>query len=286
MYHSRNVGALRRIKHSAESRKAMQNSLYGLSLIMLLLASPCVGSFAGLVADRLPAGRPLLWGRSSCAGCGRILSFMDLVPILGWLINRGACRTCGARIAIRYPLIELAALAIALWSVFVLPGWIAFAGCLLGWSLMTLTIIDLDHLLLPDAITLPLIAAGFGVFLLIDPARLPAHGLGALAGFLLIMGLRLIFGRLIGREAVGLGDAKLLAAAGAWVSWEGLASVVLLAAGSALLVHVAEAVLSRAKPNIGSPGREIPFGPYIGGGLWLVWLYGPLDLAGIMANPL
>ena len=179
-------------------------------------------------------------------------------------------------------MIELAALAIALWSLFVLPGWIAFAGCLLGWSLMTLAIIDVDHRLLPDEITLPLAAAGLVVFLIIDPASLPAHGLGALAGFLLVLGLRLVFNRLMGREAVGLGDAKLLAAAGAWVSWEGLPSVILLGAGGALIVHVAMAALSRARPEIGQPAREIPFGPYIAAGLWLVWLYGPLDIAGLL----
>ncbi len=240
--------------------------------LFLLLAAPCVGSFLGLVAVRLPEGRSVLGGRSACPLCGAVLGFLDLVPILGWRLARGRCRHCGAPISWTYPAIELAALAVAVWSLAVLPGWLAWASCALGWSLIALAAIDARHLLLPDALTLPLIPAGLAVAWLVDPAKLPDHALGAGAGFLTLGAVAVLYRRLRGREGLGLGDAKLFAAAGAWVSWEGLPSVLLLAAAGALLWHLVATRLSGRRLE----GRELPFGPYLAAAIWLVWLYGPV----------
>ena len=227
-----------------------------------------------MVAVRLPEGRSVLRGRSACAHCGTQLGFLDLVPILGWTLARGRCRHCGAAVSWSYPAIEVAALAVAAWSLAVLPGWLAWAGCLLGWSLIALAVIDARHLLLPDALTLPLVPAGFAVAWLVEPVKLADHVLGAAAGFLALAAVGIAYRRLRGRVGLGLGDAKLFAGAGAWVTWQGLPSVLLLAAAAALAWHLVAARFGGRQLE----GRELPFGPYLGAALWLVWLYGPIVL--------
>ena len=241
--------------------------------LTLLVAAPFIGSFLGLVIDRLPAGRGVLWGRSACSHCGHTLGLRDLVPVLGWLAQGGRCRHCGQSIGRIYPLLELATLAIAAWCAWLLPGLLAWAGFALGASLLVLAAIDRRHRLLPDEIALPLIPAGLAVAWWIDPAKLWSHAAGAIAGFVLIMAVRWAYARLRGREGIGIGDAKLMAAAGAWVSWEGLPSVLLLAAAAALLFSLAAAARSRRL----TAQQMVAFGPYIALGLWTVWLYGPLE---------
>lgn len=248
--------------------------LLRLDALFLLLAAPCIGSFLGVLVDRLPAGRTLVLGRSACDHCGTTLAPRDLVPVLGWLANRGRCRYCQQPIAARYPAIELAALGLAFWSLAVLPGWLAWAGAALGWTLLTASLIDWQHMILPDRLTLPLIPAGLAVIWLLDPARLSAHLVGALAGFGLVLTIALLYRRLRGRDGIGLGDAKLLAAAGAWVSWEGLPSIILLASTAGLLAALLGRLLGRSL----EAQQELPFGPYLAAGFWLTWLYGPLVL--------
>lgn len=242
--------------------------------IAVALVGLCVGSFIGVVADRLPAGEPLVWTRSACAGCGRRLGARDLIPLFGWALNRGRCRFCAAPIGYRYPLIELAAAAIALWSFAVVPGWLAWATCALGWTLLALGLIDARHLYLPDGLNLPLIPAGLLVAWAVDPAELPSHAAGAAAGFLLVAVLRAAYERWRGLEGIGLGDAKLLAGAGAWLSWHGLPSVLIVASGAALLAYlVRSGVAGRSLKD-----QEMAFGPFIAGAFWLVWLYGEISL--------
>ena len=242
--------------------------------VALALVGLCVGSFIGVVADRLPAGEPLVWARSACAGCGRRLAARDLIPLLGWALNRGRCRSCAAPIGTRYPLIELAAVAIALWSFAVVPGWLAWATCALGWTLLALALIDARHLYLPDGLNLPLIPAGLLVAWTINPAELPTHAAGAAAGFLLFAALREGYRRLRDREGIGLGDAKLLAGAGAWLSWQGLPSVIIVASGAALLAYLARSGFAGRSLK----DQEMAFGPFIAGAFWLVWLYGEISL--------
>jgi leader peptidase (prepilin peptidase)/N-methyltransferase len=240
--------------------------------LFLLLAAPCVGSFLGVVVERLPAGRPLVWGRSACPHCGRRLGLVDLVPLVGWLVGRGRCRTCGQALGVFYPAIELLALLVALWSLAVVPGWPAWATCGLGWALLALAAIDWRHLILPDSLTLPLVPAGLAVTWWLRPERLVDHAIGAVAGFAFLALVAALYHRLRGRHGLGLGDAKLLAAAGAWVSWQGLPTVVLWGAAAGLLGALVQVRLGGTL----DPQRELPFGPYLAGGLWLVWLYGPL----------
>ena len=235
-------------------------------------AAPFVGSFLGVIAERLPAGRPVLIARSACPACDHRLGARDLVPVLSWLFNRGRCRHCGAALGLFYPGIELAALVLALWAAAVVSGWLLWASCALGWLLLALAVIDARRLVLPDALVLPLIPVGLALAYAVEPARVAEHALGAVLGFAAFVGLGWAWRRLRGRDALGLGDAKLLAAAGAWVSWTGLGGVVLIAAASGLAFALARAVCGHPF----AADARLPFGPHLALGLWITWLHGPI----------
>lgn len=239
-----------------------------------ILAAPFVGSFLGVLVLRLPAGDGVVLGRSACPHCGRALGARDLVPVLSWLAHGGRCRHCRAGLSRFYPAVELAALAVALWAAALLDGWLLWAACAFGWTLLALALIDWRHLILPDSLTLPLIPAGLAVAYALAPANLAPHAVGAVAGFAVFWLVGLGYRRLRGREGLGLGDAKLMAAAGAWLSWTGLPSVVVAAGALALAAVLAGSFAGRAP----SWTDKVPFGTYLAAAAWLVWLYGPLRL--------
>lgn len=244
--------------------------------IFLILAAPFVGSFLAVLIVRLPEGRPWALARSACPACDRRLGPRDLIPLLSWLLSRGRCRYCGARIGVFYPAVEMAALLIAVWAASQFSGWLLVASCVLGWCLLALAVIDQRHGILPDELTLPLVPLGLVVAWFLNPDFLWAHVLGAALGFAAFAAIAWAYRRLRGMDGLGLGDAKLLAAAGAWLSWSGLASVVLLGAVSALAV-----VLLRALFGASISAKErIAFGPYLCLAIWVVWLYGPLTFGG------
>ena len=233
-----------------------------------VLAAPFIGSFLGVVVRRLPEGRPIAWSRSHCEGCGARLGVRDLVPLFSWLAGRGRCRFCGRPLEWFYPLIELAALAVALISLFVDNGADVWLDCLLGWWLLTLAWIDVRCWLLPDSLTLPLIIAGLAAAAAFDPEGLTDRAFGAAAGYLGLRIVALIYRALRGRDGLGGGDAKLLAAAGAWVGLRALPQVVLLAALAGLL---AAACLRLSGIRLDAQSA-IPFGPFLALAIWLVWL--------------
>lgn len=240
--------------------------------VALLLSAPFIGSFLGVLIDRLPNGQRVVFDRSHCSDCLHVLNPRDLIPLLSGVLSGGRCRYCGSRIGARYPAIELAALGIAVWSVIVLPGWLALAGCGLGWVLLTLAVIDFRSFLLPDQLTLPLIAAGVLVAWLNHPATLSDHVAGAVIGLIGFLAVGLLYRRMRSREGLGMGDAKLLAAAGSWVAWQGLPSVVLYGAVSGLALVLGRSLMGHRL----SAAEPIPFGPHLCLGAWLVWLYGPV----------
>jgi leader peptidase (prepilin peptidase)/N-methyltransferase len=246
-----------------------------LETVAVLLAAPFVGSFLGVAIERLPAGRPIAFGRSRCDACGATLGARDLVPVVSWLRQRGRCAYCKAELGAFYPIIELAALAVALSAAWVLSGWLLLVSCALGWTLLTAAAIDQRHFLLPDVLTLPLIPAGLAVAWAIDPALLVPHALGALTGFAAFATIAALYRRVRRREGLGLGDAKLLAAAGAWLGWQALPGMVVLAALCALAVALARALTGDRV----SATTRIAFGGYLALAFWLVWLLGPPILA-------
>ena len=244
------------------------------SAVILLVVAPFVGSFLGLLIERLPVRENVVLGRSRCGECGVALGPLDLVPLLSWVASGGRCRHCQAALGWFHPGIELAALGIALWSVLVAPGWLAWASAGLGWTLLVLAVIDQRHMILPDVLSLPLIPAGLAVAALIPAGAFNHHMAGVVAGAVSLCAVAWAYQRLTGREGLGIGDVKLFSAAGAWVGWQGLPSVLLIGAATGL---VAACILARAK-GVSGPKEPVAFGPYLALGLWITWLYGPVNV--------
>lgn len=236
-------------------------------------AAPFIGSFLGLLIRRLPENRPVAWARSVCETCGHPLGPRDLVPLLSWLLGRGRCRFCGRPVGWFYPAVELAALVVALFAIAADRGPAVWLDCLLGWWLLALAWIDARNWLLPDVLTLPLVLAGLAAAALFVPETLFARALGAALGYASMRAVAWIYKKTRSGDGLGGGDAKLFAAAGAWVGALALPSVILVAALSALL---AAALLRLAGVRL-TARSAIPFGPFLALALWLVWLLGPLS---------
>ncbi len=239
-----------------------------------ILLSPFIGSFLGVVIDRLPEGRRILIDRSTCDSCGRALGPLELIPIISYLWQGGRCRMCQAKLRPYYLWIELAALAVALSAVLVLSGWLLWVSLLLGWSLLALAVIDARHKILPDSINLPLIPIGLGVTWLHSPALLTDHLIGAVLGFSSLAIIAWTYRRLRQRDGLGLGDAKLLSAAGAWLGWAALPGLLVAAAVCALVFSVARSVFGDRLHLT----DEIAFGPFLALAFWASWLLGPIIL--------
>jgi len=226
------------------------------------------GSFANVVVVRLPAGGSLLRPGSHCRACGAPIGWSDNIPIWSYLARRGRCRACGGAFSARYLLIELlvAALSALLWWRASLAPSLALAAArfviefLFMGTLVVLTFIDLEHMILPDKITLPGIVVFFGLGFL-EPGT-PAfwHRLiGAALGFGFVWAVAEVFYRLTKREGLGLGDGKLLALVGAFLGWQALPVTLFLAALQGLLVVVPVRALARQRVL----GVEVPFGPFL-----------------------
>ncbi len=238
--------------------------------LVAILVAPFVGSFIGLVATRHGTGRGVVSGRSQCDACGRTPSVRDLVPIASWIWLRGRCRTCGARIVALQFWVEMGSLALAVVAAVVLPGVLVWAGCALAWLLIAIAAIDARHGQIPDALSLPLLAIGLGIDGLGGRLAFVDGAIGAAAGFAVFFAIAWTYRRLRGRDGLGDGDFRLAAAAGAWVGWQGLPAVVLYGAASGL----AGALVMTGGLRGLDGARPIPFGPFLGLGTWIVWMWG------------
>ncbi len=236
-----------------------------------LLMAPFVGSFLGVLIRRLPARRDVVMGRSACDSCGHVLGPLELVPLVSFATLGGRCRHCDVPIGRFHPAVELAAIAVAASAAWTIgdDAALLWAGCGLGWTLLTLAWIDALHMRLPDVLTLPLLLAGLAATWWLDPDTLAAHAMGAAAGYLSIAALAVAYRRLRGRDGIGLGDAKLLGAAGAWLGWQALPWVVL----SAALAGIGVAVLSQLRGATITRATALPFGPCLAVAIWAIFLY-------------
>lgn len=234
--------------------------------------APFIGSFLGVLIERLPAGRSVIVARSRCESCHHALAPQDMIPLLSWCLTKGRCRYCSAHIGGFYPCIELVALAIAAWATLTVSGWLVPASAIFGWTLLALAVIDWRHLVLPDPLTLFLAASGIAVTALLLPDRLLHHFIGAVAGYVALAAIAYLYARLRGRQGLGQGDAKLFGGLGAWVSWAGLPSILLVASALALGFVLVQSL--SGKPI--RPDSKLPFGTFLAAAGWVVWLYGPL----------
>jgi leader peptidase (prepilin peptidase)/N-methyltransferase len=238
-----------------------------------VLAAPFVGSFMGVLIQRLPANLPVVFGRSACPHCSARLSAWELVPLASFLLLRGRCRHCRQPIGLLHPAVELAAVGISLWAVSVDSDPVRlWTDCGLGWTLLTLAWIDCTSYLLPDVLTLPLLLAGLALTWGIQPEALTDHCLATVVGYLSFQGLAFAYRRLRGRDGLGGGDAKLIAGAGAWCGLALLPFVVLGSAIAGLLAALGFALTGRAVTS----RTRIAFGPCIALAFWLAWMHGGL----------
>ena len=267
-------------------------------LVVAGLLGLVVGSFLNVVAYRLPVmmerawraqceelkSQPftppghiadgkrfdLWWPPSACPGCGHKIAVQHNVPVLGFLWLKGRCGNCGVKISARYPLVEAFAAVLGLTTAYVLgPTWQTVAALGFAWTLLALTLIDLDHKLLPDSLTLPLLWAGLLVNVPGTFATLSSSVLGAAAGYLALWSVYKLFKLLTGKEGMGYGDFKLLAAIGAWLGWQLLPVVILLSALVGSVVGIALIAFGGR-----SSQTAIPFGPYLAAAGFIALLWG------------
>lgn len=257
-----------------------------------------VGSFLNVVIYRLPkmmerdwrmqaaelsdqeitpeAPFNLLTPRSACPCCNHPISAIENIPIISYLALRGKCRKCKAPISLRYPVVEAISSVLSAYAAWYFGfGLAGLAAIMLVWTLIALTFIDFDTQLLPDDITLPLLWLGLllnlnGVFTSLSNAVI-----GAIAGYLILWSVYWAFKLATGKEGMGYGDFKLLAALGAWLGWQMLPLVLLLSSIVGAVVGITLIVVARHGRNI-----PIPFGPYLAGGGLIALFWGtPLTQA-------
>jgi len=240
----------------------------------LVIASPFIGSFLGVLAWRLPEGRSPFFTRSRCPNCDCVLGARDLIPLVSYAIQRGKCRYCQSAIDAFHPAMEVAALIVAGaadWAVHMTPDrldltHLMIQGCLFGWWLLLLAAIDLRSTTLPDYLTLPLLGIGLAFAAQHGRADFHLHSLAALLGWAAFGGVALLYRKLRARDGLGGGDAKLLAAGGGWLGPFILPEIVFVGA----VVTLAGAWLTR-KASLSAQTR-IPFGPGLAFALWGGWL--------------
>jgi leader peptidase (prepilin peptidase) / N-methyltransferase len=223
--------------------------------------------------------------RSACPKCKAPITALQNIPVISWLVLRGRCASCKAKISARYPLVELATGLLSAWVAWHF-GFGAPAACalLVTWALIALTGIDIDHQLLPDNITLPLMWAGLVAAVAIGPtagATLPVSPtdaiIGAAAGYISLWLVFHAFKLVTGKEGMGYGDFKLFAALGAWLGWKVLPMVIVLSAATGAVLGIVMIALQ---------GRDrrapMPFGPYLAAAGWLAMMYGDSLLNGYL----
>lgn len=240
-----------------------------------------VGSFLNVVIHRLPkmmeqdwqcqcaelrgedppVAEPLTLAipRSRCPHCGHQITALENIPILSWLMLRGKCSGCSAPISMRYPVVEAVTgilTAFAAWHFGF--GWSAAGAILFVWAMVALTGIDFDTQLLPDSITLPLVWLGLLFNLSGTYTSLSSAVIGAVAGYLSLWSVYWGFKLTTGKEGMGFGDFKLLAAIGAWLGWQMLPLTILLSSFVGAIVGIGLIVLAKRGRNV-----PIPFGPYL-----------------------
>ena len=267
-----------------------------LYFLLIAIFSLLVGSFLNVVIHRLPkmmennwktefydyfelenpdtnkSNKPynLLIPRSACPHCGHQITAFENIPIISWLLLKGRCRSCKSSISFRYPLVEFIT---AVSSLFIAlhfePSLLLFGYLFLNWALIALLFIDLDKMLLPDQITIPLIWLGLIINLNSEAISVTDAFYGAIFGYMTLWSLYWIFKLITGKEGMGYGDFKLLAALGAWLGWQQLPLILILSSFVGAIFGIAMIFLDKDKKS-----KPIPFGPYLAIAGWIALLFG------------
>jgi leader peptidase (prepilin peptidase) / N-methyltransferase len=239
------------------------------------------GAMAATNAAAAPTARPerfnLIVPRSACPRCRAPITALQNIPLLSFLLLGGKCASCGAPISARYPLVEaLTGVLSALVAWRFGFGWPAPAAMLLTWFLIALTFIDIDHQLLPDSLTLPLLWLGLFLSLwsslggaVAVPVDTRSSLIGAMAGYVSLWSVYHLFRLLTGKDGMGYGDFKLFAALGAWLGWQMLLPTILIAALTGAVVGLGLIALRRQDRS-----APIPFGPFLASAGWLMLMFG------------
>ncbi|MDO4591187.1 MAG: A24 family peptidase [Comamonadaceae bacterium] len=280
----------------------------GSEVAMAALLGLLIGSFLNVVVHRLPQMMEQQWAtecaqhaasqsgqpyappapaltlsrpRSRCPHCSQTIGWKDNIPVLSWLLLRGRCRSCQQRISMRYPLVELATAALFAWCIarwgFTPAGW-AWSG--FGAALLALALIDWDTTYLPDSITLPLVWAG----LLACALGWTGTGLndavwGAAAGYLSLWSIYWLFKLVTGKEGMGYGDFKLFAALGAWLGWQALVPMMLMAS----VIGAVIGIFMKLRNNL-REGGYLPFGPFLAGAGFAAMLFGAENILAVLLH--
>ncbi|BAP56277.1 type IV prepilin-like proteins leader peptide-processing enzyme [Thioploca ingrica] len=262
-------------------------------IIVVGLLGLIIGSFLNVVIYRLPimmqqearlqcaellnvpASQPnqpfnLIQPRSHCPHCGHQVAILENIPLVSFIWQRGQCTACHQAISWRYPFVELLSASLAI----ILAWQFGFTWQLLGaltltWILLALSMIDFDHQLLPDSLTLPGLWLGLGVNLFNLYTNIETSVIGAIAGYLFLWSIYWVFKLLTGKEGMGYGDFKLLALLGAWLGWQPLPSIILISSFLGALVGISLIIIRQHDKNV-----PIPFGPYLAFAGWIYLLWG------------
>lgn len=207
---------------------------------------------------------------SSCPKCQHKIRFYENIPVISWMFLKGKCSQCKTKISLRYPMVELAT---AMLSVVIAANYgVTFTTLMLlvlTWGLICLTLIDVDHMLLPDQITLPLL--WLGLLVNINGAIVPLHDavVGAVAGYMSLFSIFWLFKLITGKDGMGHGDFKLVALFGAWIGWQLLPLLILMASAVGAVIGISLMVFKNHQRE-----QAIPFGPYLAVAGWITLLWG------------
>lgn len=265
----------------------------GIFLLLVFLLGLAIGSFLNVVIYRLPvileqgwkaecaelngekanpaeANLTLSSPASTCPHCGHKIRFWENIPVLSYILLRGRCSSCQSSISIRYPVIELTTGVLS-----VIVAWyfglsmMTVGALLLTWTLIALSMIDFDHQLLPDNVTLPVLWLGLIFNLAGVYTNLASAVIGAIAGYLSLWSVFWLFKILTGKEGMGYGDFKLLSLFGAWLGWQYLPQIILLSSIVGAIIGIGMIIIRGRDKNI-----PIPFGPYLAIAGWISLLFG------------
>ena len=263
-------------------------------LVYSFIIGAFIGSFLNVVIHRIPVMLERQWKsecqellspdtktpvlqkynlsvpRSHCPACNHQVKAFENIPIISYLFLKGKCSSCGIKISAQYPLVELLTAiltTIVVWNFGF--SWQSLGGVLLTWFLIALSVIDIKTHLLPDNLTLPLLWLGIIFNLFTTYTDLTSSILGAIFGYLALWSVFHLFKLITGKEGMGYGDFKLLAALGAWLGWQSLPLIILLSSAVGAIFGITMIVTKLQERS-----QPIPFGPYLAVAGWIAMLYG------------